>query len=68
MTQMQIAVFAGFLFTLCVSVAGLLCYQGKNGWGWFVFLAFLVLASLKLSDNAERKPSVSVVIEKEAGK
>lgn len=68
MTQIQIAVFAGFLFTLCVSMAGVLCYQGKNGWGWFVLLAFLVLASLKLGDNAERKPSVSVVIEKGDGK
>ncbi|WP_196298448.1 hypothetical protein [Enterobacter ludwigii] len=29
---------------LCSAVAGILAYQGKDGWGWFLFAA-IVLAS-----------------------
>lgn len=27
---------------ICAIVAGALCYLGKDGWGWFLGLGFLV--------------------------
>ena len=26
----------------CITAAAFLCYHGKDGWGWFVFLAAVI--------------------------
>ncbi|HHA1934808.1 TPA: hypothetical protein ACOEP6_003274 [Enterobacter ludwigii] len=44
MTNITIAAFALIAPILCSAAAGILAYQGKDGWGWFLFAA-IVLAS-----------------------
>ncbi|EHF6669294.1 hypothetical protein J2H33_000234 [Salmonella enterica] len=34
---------------LCVIFAGLLAMKAKPGWGWFLFVAALIMCSLKVS-------------------
>ncbi|EGH2794923.1 hypothetical protein ID987_000793 [Salmonella enterica] len=34
---------------LCVIFAGLLAMEAKPGWGWFLFVAALIMCSLKIS-------------------
>jgi hypothetical protein len=28
--------------TVCAAVGGWLCYAGRDGWGWFLFVAVLL--------------------------
>ncbi|MEH4988152.1 hypothetical protein PO461_12040 [Enterobacter asburiae] len=44
MENITIAAFALIAPILCSAAAGILAYQGKDGWGWFLFAA-IVLAS-----------------------
>ncbi|HGA5699032.1 TPA: hypothetical protein ACIS09_001687 [Salmonella enterica subsp. enterica serovar Birkenhead] len=33
---------------ICAIFAGLLAWQGKPGWGWFLFVAVLIMCSIKI--------------------
>lgn len=35
----------------CFVIAGILCYNGIEGWGWFVFAGMIVGYSYKSDDN-----------------
>jgi len=48
-----------FILACCVtillfSIAGFLCYQGKEGWGWFLF-AGLVVGGFSYNETVEKK-------------
>ncbi len=34
---------------LCVIFAWMLAMEGKSGWGWFLFVAALIMCSIKVS-------------------
>lgn len=31
--------------TVCAGAAGWLCYKDRDGWGWFLFVAFLLFSA-----------------------
>lgn len=33
---------------ICAIFAGMLAWQGKPGWGWFLFVAVLIMCSIKI--------------------
>ncbi|EFO7518597.1 hypothetical protein RLV03_000385 [Salmonella enterica subsp. enterica serovar Benin] len=34
---------------ICAIFAGILAFNGKDGWGWFLFVAALIACSIKVS-------------------
>ncbi|EEJ5470881.1 hypothetical protein AU693_003914 [Salmonella enterica subsp. diarizonae] len=34
---------------ICAIFAGILAFNGKDGWGWFLFVAVLIMCSIKVS-------------------
>lgn len=34
---------------ICAIFAGILAMEGKSGWGWFLFVAVLIMCSIKVS-------------------
>ncbi|EIZ2110662.1 hypothetical protein MOQ95_005388 [Salmonella enterica] len=34
---------------ICAIFAGILALNGKDGWGWFLFVAALIMCSIKVS-------------------
>jgi len=32
----------------CVGIAGAMAYDNKSGWGWFLFIAVLILSGIKI--------------------
>lgn len=41
-------VLVAFSIILSIVVAGHLCYNNKSGWGWFLFIAFILASGLKI--------------------
>jgi hypothetical protein len=39
---------ANLVSLACVGVAGWLAVKGKEGWGWFLFVALLCACSMKM--------------------
>lgn len=39
-------ILLSILTFVCIVAAGILAYYGKEGWGWLVFLAFIILWSI----------------------
>lgn len=38
-------IFFGISFTSCIVSAAFLAYHGIWGWGWFIFIAFILCTS-----------------------
>ena len=38
----MIVILALLPLLACLIVAGVLCYKGREGWGWFLFVGFLL--------------------------
>lgn len=36
---------------ICVAAAAVLCFYGKDGWGWFLFVAVCLHSSWDTSDD-----------------
>lgn len=52
MKEIFISAFAIAPSALCVAAAFALAYKdGWNGWGWFLFMAFLLYPNLKFSQD-----------------
>ena len=48
MENITIAAFALIAPVLCSAAAGILAYQGKDGWGWFLFAAIVLVGGVSI--------------------
>lgn len=39
----------GSSIVLSIAIAGVLAYNDMQGWGWFLFIAFMLASSIKVS-------------------
>ncbi len=49
MKDITLLVAAFMTPVLCVIFAWMLAMEGKSGWGWFLFVAVLIMCSIKVS-------------------
>lgn len=47
MKEAIVLFFWGLACAICLTIAGVLVYLAKDGWGWFLFGGIIIFGSLK---------------------
>jgi len=56
----MLSYFALLTPAICAIAAAVLAWGGKDGWGWFLFVAFLIYPAVKLIDGqAKAQPGAT---------